>query len=185
MSHPLARREKLTISELGDELVIYDKLSEKTHCLNATSAWVWRHCDGQTSIEELTAGLHEAFGLPRSEELVRLALDQLARRQLLEGITQPPCRRSGRRDALKALAVAVAALPIVITHASKEARAYTVFDSEAPAENRANNGRRPPSPCSNFPCLTSADCPRRCGPCVGAVPNENIFGTCSNEEEPS
>jgi hypothetical protein len=123
MQHPLARTEGLSLTHLGEELMLYDEQSHKAHSLNATASWVWQHCDGQTSIAELAERLHRERGLPRSEELIRLALDQLARRGLLQNQSAPLHTPVGRRDTLKALAIAVASLPLVVTMASRPARA--------------------------------------------------------------
>lgn len=123
VQHPLARTEGLSLTHLGEELMLYDEQSHKAHSLNATASWVWQHCDGQTSIAELAEGLHRERGLPRSEEIVRLALDQLARRGLLQNQSAPVPTPVGRRDTLKALAIAVASLPLVVTMASRPARA--------------------------------------------------------------
>jgi hypothetical protein len=122
MSHPLARSEGLVVRRLAGEVVISDTKNGKVHCLNAASAWVWDHCDGKTPVAGLAAGLEEALGLPRSEDLARLALDQLERRGLLER-SAPKAQARSRREALKALAIAASALPLVMTLTSTKARA--------------------------------------------------------------
>jgi hypothetical protein len=70
---PKARTDKLSVRQLVEETVIYDLESHKAHSLNAAAAFVWRHCDGLTSIAELARLLHAELKLPDSEELVRLA----------------------------------------------------------------------------------------------------------------
>lgn len=125
---PKARTDKLSVRQLVEETVIYDLESHKAHSLNAAAAFVWRHCDGLTSIAELARLLHAELKLPESEELVRLALDQLARRHLLEDATPmvlPPPARLSRRDALKRLAVAAIALPVIMTITRRKAWAST------------------------------------------------------------
>jgi hypothetical protein len=69
--------------------------------------------------------LHKALGIANGEPVVQLALEQLGRRNLLLTAVNPlplPARCS-RRDALKKLAVAVAALPLVLTCTPKAAAA--------------------------------------------------------------
>jgi hypothetical protein len=44
---PRARAENLTVRVLGDETLVYDQERHKAHCLNATAALVWRHCNGK------------------------------------------------------------------------------------------------------------------------------------------
>jgi hypothetical protein len=43
---PQARTEGLTVRELAEETLVYDKERHKAHCLNRTAACVWKHCDG-------------------------------------------------------------------------------------------------------------------------------------------
>jgi len=124
MMLPKARTHDLNVRELVEETVIYDLERHKAHSLNAAAAFVWRRCDGQTSIAELARLLHAELKLPESEELVRLALDQLARRHLLEDATPtvlPAPALLSRRDALKKLAVAAIALPVIMTITRRKA----------------------------------------------------------------
>lgn len=124
---PLARRENLSVRELAEETLIYDTKQHKLHCLNSTAAWIWRHCDGKTSVDELARLLHLELSLPQSEEVVRLALDQLARRHLLAEALPPltEMARLSRRDALKKFVIAGLALPIVMTAVARTAKAST------------------------------------------------------------
>jgi hypothetical protein len=127
--HPLARTEGLAVRALPDETLVYDRLRHKAHCLNPAAAAVWRLCDGRTDPAAMARLLHERTGLPADEALVRLALDQLARRHLLAGDGEAPAAPAGaerlsRREALKKLAAAAVALPVVMTVASRGARVH-------------------------------------------------------------
>ncbi len=124
MKLPQARKEKLTVRELPEETLVYDSLRHKSHCLNRTAALVWQHCDGRTTIAEMAAILHEELDLPADQHIVRLALEQLSRRQLLQEEIAPLSAKARitRRDALKKIAVAAAALPVVMTLTAKTAR---------------------------------------------------------------
>jgi hypothetical protein len=124
---PRARKDRLTVRELPDETLVYDQERHKGHCLNATASLVWRHCDGQTSVDELArlVARELRMGLRRAGEAVEvvgLALEQLGRRHLLDEAPEPlpGPRRVTRREALKKLALA-AALPLVMTVATKTA----------------------------------------------------------------
>jgi len=81
---PHARTEKLVVQELSDETLVYDLDSHKAHCLNKTASLVWQHCDGKTSVTELTRILSRGSNLPRDEQIVELALQQLDKAKLLE-----------------------------------------------------------------------------------------------------
>jgi hypothetical protein len=55
------------------------------HELNAAAASVWRRADGATPIAALMTNVSADTGLPADEEIVHLALAQLAQAGLLEG----------------------------------------------------------------------------------------------------
>ena len=82
--NPHARTESLLVEELSEETLVYDEERHKAHCLNPTAAFVWHHCDGQTSVSELARLLEDELGIPANEEVVWLALDRLERVHLLE-----------------------------------------------------------------------------------------------------
>ena len=63
---PDARRERLLLEEVGDELVIYDLQRHRAHQLNRTAALVWQRCDGQKTVAELTKTLAERDWIRRS-----------------------------------------------------------------------------------------------------------------------
>lgn len=118
--HPKARTEQLLLQEVGDELVVYDQQRHRAHRLNGAAALVWRHCDGRTGVADLAALLHGESNVPADEELVRLALDQLARAHLLQDDSTRPtdAARISRRQVLRKLGrtAAVALLvPTVMT----------------------------------------------------------------------
>ena len=105
---PLARDEGLLVEELGDELLVYDLDRDRAHCLSATAAKVWRHCDGRTT----PAGLQDQVGL--STALIAQALEELDGGELLVA----PVRLDGstRRElGVKIVKVAgvAATLPLV------------------------------------------------------------------------
>ena len=80
---PEARKEGLVVQHLSDEVLIYDQRRHKGHCLNQTAALVWKHCDGKTSVSEMTHLLEEELKTPVKEEVVWLALEQLGKTHLL------------------------------------------------------------------------------------------------------
>ena len=122
-SFPKARKEKLIVRELADELLVYDKKRHEAHCLNRTAAVIWRHCDGHTSIAEIGRCLADEMGESGSvdERLVWHALHQFRRDHLLEESNDIAPRmltsvKAGvnRRQAIRALGLtAVVALPVV------------------------------------------------------------------------
>jgi hypothetical protein len=111
----------LSSEEVGDGLAVLDAEQKQSFVLNATSALVFRHCDGRTSPEQLAELLRQKFNLPRAEaeRLTRLALEELGTAGLLEAgaaFMPPPPATFSRRQALTGLVAAglsVALAPVV------------------------------------------------------------------------
>src|SRR5438445_8663972 len=105
---PLARKDRLVVHELEDEVLVYDLERHHAHSLNRVAARVWRHCDGKTSVADLTALLQQETGVPTNEELVWLALNRLGRAHLLHKRPSLPAGVSSpaRRALLRTAAMA-------------------------------------------------------------------------------
>jgi hypothetical protein len=113
---PRARRNKLVVQELSDEVLVYDQERDKAHCLNQTAAQVWRQCDGQTDVATIAARLGKEFNAPVDERVVWFALDQLSRDSLLEAPVTSPGFMAGmtRRQMVRAMGFAAAiAVPVI------------------------------------------------------------------------
>ena len=110
---PLARKDGLVIKELPDEVLVYDLDRDHAHCLNQTAAFVWQHCDGRNTTEQIARKLGQQFDCSVDEKIVWLALDRLARNHLLETQPVPPQEIQGmnRRAVMRALGLA--AVPVV------------------------------------------------------------------------
>lgn len=72
---PRARRENLVIRELPDELLVYDLDKDDGHCLNWTAAFVWKHCDGRTSVPEIARRLGQESRSEINEKVIWLAAE--------------------------------------------------------------------------------------------------------------
>ena len=111
--YPRARSADLVVEELDGEVLVYDLRSHDAHRLNATAATVWRHCDGENSIEAIAA-LLDAADPAGAEPGVWMALEELDAKGLLEDPADVPV---SRREAIRKLAFAGAigalALPVV------------------------------------------------------------------------
>lgn len=81
---PQARTEHTVACATWDALVVYEIDRQRLHFLNRTATLVWQHCDGKTSVREISGILQARLRLPADEDLVWLALDCLARSGLLE-----------------------------------------------------------------------------------------------------
>jgi hypothetical protein len=115
---PKARRENLVIRELPDELLVYDLDKDDGHCLNRTAAFVWKHCDGRTSVPEIARRLGQESRSEINEKVIWLALHQLSRKRLLEKPVAAPVWMPGidRRQMIRVLGVgAIVAVPLITT----------------------------------------------------------------------
>lgn len=74
---PISRQKRLVIQELPDEVLIYDLDRDKAHCLNQAAAFVWRQCDGRTTVAEALARFEDEFGVDADQAMIWLAVDQL------------------------------------------------------------------------------------------------------------
>ena len=115
-AHPRARQDGLVTRELPDELLVYDTETHEAHCLNETAAFVWRHCDGKTSVAEIARRLSAKIETEIDDDFVWLALEDLWKRQLLVGEPAPP--REGKMSRSKMLrrtgmVAAAVSLPVV------------------------------------------------------------------------
>lgn len=115
-ARPIARKQRLVIQELPDEVLVYDLDRDRAHCLNQTAAFVWQHCDGHHTTAQIARTLGEHFDAPVDERIIWLALDQLGRNHLLESKTPQPAAITGinRRAMVRSLGLAaIIAAPVV------------------------------------------------------------------------
>jgi hypothetical protein len=148
---PRARRAQLIVKKLATETLVYDEESHEAHCLNQTAAFVWRHCDGRTSIAKMGQLLEKQAKTKVPEQLVWSALEQLEKSHLLEGPAFRARQMEGmsRRELIRRLGTgAVLALPVVVSIVAPTA-AEAASTTCAPAGD---------------PCNVNADCcaPARC-----------------------
>jgi len=115
MEHPQRISDFFT-EALGDGLAVL--AGGQKYVLNATSALVFQHCDGQTSPEQLEAIVRQKFNLlpAEAEHLTRLALEELETSGLLQTAALPAAATFTRRQALSGFAtlgLSLALLPLV------------------------------------------------------------------------
>ena len=114
----LAREEELVVQELSDEVLIYDLRQHKAHCLNQTAAFVWNHCDGETTADQIAKLMEEEWNTPVSEEAIWFTLDKLGKADLLQERIALPQAQAGisRRSAMRRLGFgALLAVPVVMS----------------------------------------------------------------------
>jgi coenzyme PQQ synthesis protein D (PqqD) len=150
---PKARQAQLVVEELVDETLVYDEDRHEAHCLNQTAAFVWKHCDGRTTVSRMARILGKQMNTPVSEEVVHFALQQLEKSHLLE---LPEARATqkhtmSRRALVQTLGLAAATMvPLVSSIAAPAA---------AVAASCQGNGQ----PCSaGIPCCPGLTCAGTC-----------------------
>jgi len=116
---PRSRRDGLLVRELSNETLVYNLDRHEALCLNQTSALVWRHCDGKTSAQEVSQSLHEELQVAVDPDIVWLAVKQLRRFHLVEGLKELPS--VSRRKLLLKYAPAALALPLIMSIAAPAA----------------------------------------------------------------
>ena len=115
---PRARKERLLLRELQEELLVYDLERHKASCLNRMATLTWRRCDGRATVPEIAEALEGELGIPVDERAVWLALERLSRAHLLEGPLALPSWAEGysRRQWVASVGKASAVLvPAVVS----------------------------------------------------------------------
>jgi len=144
---PRARKESLVITEIPDEVLVYDLKNNEAHCLNRPAAVVWANCDGQKTITQVSQALERELGSPANHESVWMAIDLLREHDLLLDPVNKVAHklRFSRRNAIRAIALAGLALPIVTSIV-------------APGPAQAASGLPPGACCQSGSECTSGSC---------------------------
>ena len=107
---PVARSENLVIQEVDDELLVFDELRARAHCLSGDAARVWRAADGSKPVEQL------ATELGISDEVVLRTLAELEEKELLKAEEEDSRGGATRREfgvRVAKLGAAGAAVPMI------------------------------------------------------------------------
>jgi hypothetical protein len=115
---PRTQQRSLIVRELEEEILIYNTETNNAHCLNRTAALIWKECNGQSTVPEISNNLSRRLGTNIDEQVVWFALKQFDRDGLLENklILPVDLVRLGlnRRQVMKALGLAaIVAVPLV------------------------------------------------------------------------
>jgi hypothetical protein len=160
-SAALARQEDLVVQNLPDEVMVYDLKRHKAHCLNKTAAFVWQHCDGQTTVTEIASLLRKESGSPADEEVIWYALDKLGEADLLAEKLIPPVKDGlSRRRMIRRLGTLLVVPAVISIVAPTAVQAQTII--VAPFKIANGTCDSPPGPIPPASCLTGETC------CTGA-----------------
>ena len=110
------RRDDLIVQKLGDEVIVYDRVSHRAHSLNRTAALVFEKLDGKNDLARVARHVGKSLERSPQKEIVASAVNDLAAADLLRpGATLP------RRTVLRGLAAGL--LPVVVSIAVPAAAA--------------------------------------------------------------
>lgn len=113
---PKARINGIVTQDVNETVLIYDLKTNKVYSLNETSNFVWRHCDGKTSVSGILQKLKGKFKTEVDEDFVCLALDNLQKENLLETEFELPnsFKQTSRRQIIKKIGLtSMIALPLI------------------------------------------------------------------------
>lgn len=164
---PTARCQDVVIQELRGELLIYDLKINKAYCLNETAATVYRSCDGSNSITEISRLISINLKSSVSEDLVWLAVDQLADYNLLTNSQELKINfdEQTRRAFIKKVGFAsLVTLPLVSS---------LIAPTAVMAQSGASVGGTSTA-CQ--PCTSNADCAPGAGTCITRAPGNQFCG---------
>ena len=178
---PLSKREDVVIQELPGELLIYDLSNDRAFCLNETSAYVWKHADGEKSVAELRRLMERDFKAAVREDLIWLALEQLGRDGLMETETAAEFVGVSRREVIRQIGLSsLIALPLIASLASPVHAVGCPFSNQVTPTQCSNNNPG----CDTRTCTTGGTC--NGGVCGGNVaePTEPIRRLEKPREKP-
>lgn len=118
-TRPLARNdESVFVQPFGDDLMLFDSDNHRYYHLNPTACIIWRHCDGQHTLEDLAQILTSDSSAAR-EEVVWEALQLLERAGLLADFDanapEQPSRLAFLSEAISTGAPLLAAMVLCVT----------------------------------------------------------------------
>ena len=141
-----SREAGLVCQTAENETLVYDLENDTAHCLNPTSAIIWSLCDGKKTDAEIIELFQDRTGQMINEEVIDLACEQLAERQLMTSRKVDEGKGVSRRRLIRTAALSTAvALPMIATIV-------------APASLAAQSLLGPGDPCQSSPQCASGNC---------------------------
>lgn len=154
-ARPVARTEGLIVEEVDGDVVLYDTERNKAHALNPLAARIWKHCDGERTVTDLT----DLLAADTPNDAVVNCLSQLERLHLLDAgsLGNVEGRVLSRRHLLRKVAIGAAAAAVVLP---------MVTSIVAPSAQAAASCQGVNADCTTKPCcpgLTCSASTHKCG----------------------
>jgi len=146
---PQARRDGLVLRDLPEELLVYDTIQHRAHCLNRTAALVFRHANGGRTVADLALLALPGADPADGEEAVRMAVFGLGEAGLLEAGRPAASRREFVRKVGLGAAILLPAVVSILAPTPAEAVVSTCIDANVPGACASNLGQ---------PCTCSGTC---------------------------
>jgi hypothetical protein len=90
---PVARTANIFVTEVDNEVMIYDRETDACHCLNPIATKVYYYADGRNTVDDIAAFLEQELELSEDLDirgLVWLALEELEKCHLLKEYLKEP-----------------------------------------------------------------------------------------------
>jgi len=161
---PKARSENLLVQNSDKELLVYDLKTNKAICLNETSALIWQQCDGTKNENEIAKEIGNKLGHTVKTDLVRFAIDQLRKENLLENSERMSETFAGlsRREVIRKVGLSsMIALPMVsaiLAPTSVYAQSCVGMGANFPPGQQTAGGTIPSCPTSTLCDTQGANC---------------------------
>ena len=80
------KHEYMIVHELDDEILLYDPSVDKSHRLNASATFIWQHCDGDHSPEEIARLLTEYYEVDYDSALhdAQKTIQKMVKQEIVE-----------------------------------------------------------------------------------------------------
>jgi hypothetical protein len=112
---PQARTRGIVVQELENECLVYDLNTNLAFRLNATSAKIWKRCDGISTVQEIAKSLGKQMNLQLDEDFIWFAIADFEKNNLLAEKANCPTDfgNHSRRKILFKYSIPILLLPLV------------------------------------------------------------------------
>jgi hypothetical protein len=110
------KRKDTIVRQLSDELLAYDRATNKAHCLNESATEIWNLCDGERAVADIVPLLKKNAKAPIDEQMLWMALIKLEKAGLLQNDVplSDPARTLSRREVSRRVGSMAAALVVPV-----------------------------------------------------------------------
>lgn len=163
---PKFRTNEIVMQEVDEETLVYDLVSNKAHKLSETLTIIWKHCDRETSVIDLSNILSDKLKMKINEDFIILAISELEKAELFSKSLNFDHEKISRRKILCKYELPTILMPLVVSIVAPQISQVADFSGACSSPAQCCNGRCgfdqfgniaccPPV---NSPCTTTLDC---------------------------